>query len=558
VSPVARIFEPFLDRASYRRLAFLMSALVLAGVWLGVLVVVWTLTAVFAITPLVVPALIGVGLAVRACAIVEASLARRLLGAELQLPARRPARGFWAHARVVLTDPFVWRAQAYLLLRLTAGLAFAIGLLVAIAIGLFLLAAPTFYWSLPHGIGSDGYRVDTLGESLLLVPAGVLVLIASFHAIAPLAWRWRTLSSTLLGQAPAPPRARAPESPKAAPEGRRGENVRGLQIHAATFAGLNVFLTIVWALTSRGYFWPVWPLLAFGLALLIHAWVVWVQEHPGPLRERRLDEGFAIHAGVWVALLLFLTGVWAASAGGYFWPVWPLLVGVLAVGSHAAALLLGSGDRSALTERISTLESTRAGAVNVQDAELRRIERDLHDGAQARLVALGMSLGMAEQKLASDDAVAARELLAEARTGAGEALKELRDLARGIHPPVLADRGLDAAVRALAAVSPISVTVSVTIGERPKAPVESAAYFVVAEALANAGKHARATRVDVRIVNSRGELSVEIHDDGAGGADANGSGLDGLRRRVEALDGRLAVISPPGGPTTIRAELPCG
>jgi signal transduction histidine kinase len=167
-----------------------------------------------------------------------------------------------------------------------------------------------------------------------------------------------------------------------------------------------------------------------------------------------------------------------------------------------------------------------------------------------------MSLGMAEQKLASDTD-AARELLAEARAGAGEALRELRDLARGIHPPVLADRGLDAAVRALAAGSPISVTVSVTLSERPEPPVESAAYFVVAEALANAGKHARASRVDVRIVRRAGTLSVEVHDDGVGGADPSGGGLGGLRSRVEALDGRLEVSSPRGGPTTIRAELPC-
>ena len=194
--------------------------------------------------------------------------------------------------------------------------------------------------------------------------------------------------------------------------------------------------------------------------------------------------------------------------------------------------------------------------MDVQEAELRRIERDLHDGAQARLVALGMSLGMAEQKLTTDPEAAA-ELLADARAGAGEALRELRDLARGIHPPVLADRGLDAAVRALAAASPISVTVSATVPERPKPPVESAAYFVVAEALANAGKHSGARRVDVRILSGDGVLSVEVHDDGTGGADPSGGGLSGLRRRVEALDGSLRVLSQPGGPTTIRAELPC-
>jgi signal transduction histidine kinase len=149
-----------------------------------------------------------------------------------------------------------------------------------------------------------------------------------------------------------------------------------------------------------------------------------------------------------------------------------------------------------------------------------------------------------------------RQLLAEAREGAREALEELRDLARGIHPPILGDRGLGAAVSALAARSPVRVTVSVE-GERPPSAVESAAYFVAAEAIANAGKHAGADHVEVRIVRREGRLVVEIVDDGRGGADPSGGGLRGLRRRVEALDGTLQVVSPEGGPTTVRAELPC-
>ena len=322
--------------------------------------------------------------------------------------------------------------------------------------------------------------------------------------------------------------------------------------------GLLLVLVVIWAITSRGYFWPMWPALALAFVLAIQTWIAWVQGRHTPWLERRRHRSLAIHAGVWGAYLLFTIGIWAASGGGYFWPVWPMLAAVIALGVHGATLVLAAPRRAALTERIATLETTRAGAVDVQEAELRRIERDLHDGAQARLVALGMSLGMAEQKLATDaDADAARELLAEARAGASEALRELRDLARGIHPPVLADRGLDAAVRALAAQSPISVTVSVTLPRRPEPPLESAAYFVVAEALANVGKHADASRVDVRIMEHEERLWVEIHDDGVGGADPAGGGISGLRSRVQALDGSLAVISPEGGPTTIRAELPC-
>ena len=188
---------------------------------------------------------------------------------------------------------------------------------------------------------------------------------------------------------------------------------------------------------------------------------------------------------------------------------------------------------------------------------MRRIERDLHDGAQARLVALGMSLGMAEQKLASDP-VAARAFLADARRGAREALEELRDLARGIHPPVLADRGLEAAVAALTSRSPLQVKLDVDADARPSPAVESAAYFVVAEALANIGKHANATHVEIAIHRETNMLVAEITDDGSGGANRAGPGLSGLARRVEALDGSLEVTSPTAGPTTVRAVIPCG
>jgi signal transduction histidine kinase len=163
---------------------------------------------------------------------------------------------------------------------------------------------------------------------------------------------------------------------------------------------------------------------------------------------------------------------------------------------------------------------------------------------------------MAEQKLATDP-VAAQELLAEARRGTREALDELRTLARGIRPPVLADRGLAAAITALGDRTPLRVNVAVDLPRRPSRAVETAAYFVAAEALANAGKHAQARRVDIAVHVSAGRLAVEIVDDGVGGANAGGNGLRGLARRVEALDGRLEVVSPEGGPTTIRAVMPC-
>jgi signal transduction histidine kinase len=168
-----------------------------------------------------------------------------------------------------------------------------------------------------------------------------------------------------------------------------------------------------------------------------------------------------------------------------------------------------------------------------------------------------MSLGMAEQKFASDPD-AAKELLAEARQGTREALEELRSLARGIHPPVLADRGLEAAISTLADRTPVRVDVVVDLPRRPQRAIESAAYFVVAEALANAGKHADANHVAIDVHENDGNLVVSVVDDGPGGANPKGSGLLGLARRVEALDGELEVISRPGGPTTVRAVIPCG
>jgi signal transduction histidine kinase len=330
-----------------------------------------------------------------------------------------------------------------------------------------------------------------------------------------------------------------------------------LGFRAAGFGVAFVVLVVIWALTGHGYFWPVWPLLAFLLTLSLQGWRLFVDENPGHWRRPGLNQSIAGQAGASAAVFLFLVGVWAASGAGTFWPVWPLLGLTITVLARAGTLYFSPPGQEELTQRIDVLTNTRAGAVDQQEAELRRIERDLHDGAQARLVALGMTIGMAEQKM-KDDPEGARELLEEARAGTGQALKELRDLARGIHPPVLADRGLEAAVIALADGSPLRVVVHAEVPQRPAAPVESAAYFVVAEALTNVAKHASAEHAEVVARIENRVLRVEVRDDGVGGADLNGGGLSGLRRRVEALDGTLRVASPAGGPTLIRAEMPCG
>jgi signal transduction histidine kinase len=226
------------------------------------------------------------------------------------------------------------------------------------------------------------------------------------------------------------------------------------------------------------------------------------------------------------------------------------------VGAHARALL-ALGPDPELAGRVQRLTETRGHAVDAATSELRRIERDLHDGAQARLVALGMNLRAVERML-PDRPQAALALVAEARETSVRALNDLRDLIRGIYPPVLADRGLGHAVRALALDTPVPTDLDIDLPGRLSAPVESACYFAVAEVLANAVKHASARCVHVRIQHAAGVLRIEVADDGAGGADpARGTGLLGVERRLGTFDGILAVNSPLGGPTMIVMEVPC-
>ncbi|WP_431033038.1 sensor histidine kinase [Streptomyces sp. P6-2-1] len=210
-----------------------------------------------------------------------------------------------------------------------------------------------------------------------------------------------------------------------------------------------------------------------------------------------------------------------------------------------------------MAARINRLTTTREDAVDTSAAELRRIERDLHDGAQARLVAVGMDLGLIESLMERDPAKA-KELLGKARQSSAEALGELRDLVRGIHPPVLAERGLVDAVRALALRLPVETEVVAEVSGRAEAPVEAAAYFATSELLANAVKHSGADRIWIDLGYREGRLRISVGDNGEGGATAGkGTGLAGVERRLGTFDGVLAVSSPPGGPTLATVELPC-
>ncbi|MEU8364563.1 sensor histidine kinase [Nonomuraea sp. NPDC048882] len=226
---------------------------------------------------------------------------------------------------------------------------------------------------------------------------------------------------------------------------------------------------------------------------------------------------------------------------------------------HASRCLaaLEPSAQDQLTERVGELTESRAGVLDAHGAELRRIERDLHDGTQARLVAIAMRLGVARESL-TDGSADLADLLREAHEGTEEAMTELRDVVRSIYPPILADRGLPGALAALTTRSGVPAEIDLGDLGRLPAAVEAAAYFVVAETLTNAAKHSGATQVQVRITRDRGWLLIEVTDNGIGGVDeSRGTGVTGIRRRVAALDGTMIVTSPPGGPTAVSVELPC-
>ena len=251
-----------------------------------------------------------------------------------------------------------------------------------------------------------------------------------------------------------------------------------------------------------------------------------------------------------VVLLLFVLVVTGIA---WFYGVGPIMT----IRSRIDRWFLSPGTAERLEQRVEALTETRTQSLDHATAELRRIERDLHDGAQARLAGLGMTLGMAAEVLERDPEEA-RRMLDEARQTSSAALGDLRDVVHGIHPPVLADRGLRSAIEALALDLAVPVEVTGAAPAALPAPVESAAYFTVAECLANIAKHAEATRAWVELAHPAGLLTVVVGDDGRGGADpASGTGMRGVARRLAAFDGTMTVSSPKGGPTLVTLEVPC-
>ncbi|HYQ65377.1 sensor histidine kinase [Actinophytocola sp.] len=310
----------------------------------------------------------------------------------------------------------------------------------------------------------------------------------------------------------------------------RARQVAWLMVQAVLGPGLLALTAVVWAVALIAVSTPLWWRLAPGSVVFV------------PVTDM---------ASAFVGAVGGLGLLLVATACGLGLPHWQAMVG--------RTVLAGPRSRR-LVHRIAALTVSRAGALEVQAAELRRIERDLHDGAQARLVSAGMLLGLLDVRL-GDLPADSGDLLAEARAEVGVALRELRDLVHGVYPPILADRGLAGGVESLVERTvPLvgSVTAAVEVAGRLPAALESTVYFVVAEALTNVAKHSLADKAEVTVRADRARVHVEVRDDGRGGADElRGSGLAGLRRRVAAFDGTLSVTSPAGGPTVLRVELPC-
>ncbi|GAA3809845.1 sensor histidine kinase [Nocardioides panacisoli] len=341
-----------------------------------------------------------------------------------------------------------------------------------------------------------GFILLVTSGVLVVVWVGVVLLLALIPATRALANAHRKLAARIL-DAPVPP----PYRPTS------GGALTRLRMQAAD------------PMTWRDLLWTLWA-LTFGFAISL--------------------------IGVLLLALVVTIPIW-----------WYGVVPLLQARASVDRALLTFGRTEALEQRVSVLSETRAEVVDYSAAEVRRIERDLHDGPQARLAALSLSLGLADDLFQSDPD-AARKLVNEARGSASSALVELRDVVRGIHPPVLADRGLVGAVQALAIDMATPVEVDADLRGRPAAAVESAMYFAIAECLANTAKHSGATRVWIRIRHDGGVLRTWVGDDGRGGTDpTTGTGLRGVATRLAALDGGLRITSPVGGPTTVHLEVPC-
>ncbi|HSC74572.1 MAG TPA: sensor domain-containing protein [Gaiellaceae bacterium] len=373
----------------------------------------------------------------------------------------------------------------------------------------------------------------TTGASLLITLVGLPILTATFYLARAAAHAERVRVRAFLGT----------DIPQPAYRPRKSDGLWHRLI--APFADRTTWKEVA-------YLWLVQPTLSIvNFTVAVTAWAV-------PLWAITLP----IYAVRWHSAAPQL---WSGESLDTWQEVVPVAIGGLVVLPLVPWIIraFASIDRAAARwglgqSKVAVLRETQARSVDIAMADRRQIERDLHDGAQQRLLALGMELGMALEKFESDPA-AARGLVGDAHAEVQRAIAELRNLARGIHPAVLTDRGLDPALSALAARSPVPVRLDVRLDGRPPASVEATAYFIVAEALTNAARYANAKRVDVNVRRRGDKLHIEVKDDGVGGAQERaGGGLAGLADRANSVEGSLRISSPQGGPTVVAADLPCG
>jgi signal transduction histidine kinase len=453
-------------------------------------------------------------------------------------PAGGPAGALAAFVGTVLREPFTLRARRQLVFCLASiPLAFCLVLVLPAVFGFAMataLLAPSLASTWVAALG-------TVAEALLL-----LLLVT--RLARGLGSGHRTLAARLLGeQIEAPPPVRYGRGIV----GRVGAGMRDAPgWRAAAYlvvklpvAVLACYAAFLWVAGLIDMTYPFW-------------WGLFRNHRPGvqlsPVPVSTPFPGRLVHVGAFSGTFLAL----AVGAGMVLAAPW-VTAAVTSADRWLMRGLLGPGR---LAQRVRDLEARRALAVDDTAALLRRVERDLHDGAQVRLAALAMNLGMAKEKLGEDgaplDVSGARELVDAAHRTAKDALVELRTLAKGIHPPVL-DNGLPDALATLAAGSAVPVELSTDIPGRPTPAIETIAYFCAAELLANATKHSRANRIRIRAAGQGGLLRLQVSDDGVGGAaPAGGGGLSGLAQRISTVDGRMDLTSPPGGPTRITVELP--
>ncbi len=414
--------------------------------------------------------------------------------------------------------------------------------------------------NLPIGIATFTIIVTgfALGFGLLITLIGIPILIAMLYVSRAMGWFERLRAALLLDvEVPSPYRPDPPRDTWYRPFlSRASDPATWVEVvyHLILMPlGIITFTIVVtfWTLGLALLFSPLLGLAADQPVHFFDAWFTVTVDNSPLIVDITSTRGWhwIIDTPIEFAIISF--------AGLLVIFLTPWVVRGLATANRSLVRGLLGRD---VTERVRELTASRTAAVDLAAEDRRQIERDLHDGVQQRLVSLAMDLGRAKEKLDTDtDPEGAKELVGEAHEEAKRAITEVRDLARGIHPAVLTDRGLDAALSALATRSPVPADVRVDVVERPPASVEAAAYFVVSEALANIAKHANATRADVTVRRSGDRLTVKVEDDGVGGASlVEGSGLAGLRDRVGALDGELHLLSPKGGPTVLMVEIPCG